>query len=114
MTAVSGALPAPPPDLVRTAHDDGRGLRRLRRGTLIFIVVFALIVGLPALALSGHIRTEWSLAFGVATMVDATVTGSSPSDQPSRSCSLTSIHVVWTAPVGDHFGQLTVCDDQAD
>jgi hypothetical protein len=113
VTPVSGALPAPPPDLVRGADDDGRGLRVLRRMTLIFIVVFALIFGLPALALFGHIRTEWSLAFGIATTVEATVTGSSPSDQPSRSCGLTNIDVVWTAPVGGHSGQFTVCDDQA-
>jgi hypothetical protein len=99
--------------VVQNAQDNGRSLRRLRRATLIFVVVMILIVGLPSLALSGHINTEWSLAFGQATMVNATVTGSSPSDQPSRTCSLTDIHVVWTAPAGDHFGQFTVCDDQA-
>jgi len=81
--------------------------------TLVFIVVIALLIGLPALALSGHIRTEWSLAFGAATTVNATVTGSSPSLQPSRTCSLTNIDMVWTAPVGTHSGSFTVCDDQA-
>jgi hypothetical protein len=75
--------------------------------------VIALLVGLPALALSGHIRTEWSLAFGAATMVDATVTGSAPSGQPSRSCALTNIDVVWIASAGVHSGQFTVCDNQA-
>src|ERR1700761_4222990 len=113
VSPVSGALPAPPPDLVRTADDDRRGLRGLRRGTLIFIALFALLFGLPAFLLFGHIRTEWSLAFGIATKVEATVTGSSASAQPSRSCALTNIHVVWTAPVGDRFGQFTVCDNQA-
>jgi hypothetical protein len=110
---VPGSALAPSPEVARTAHDDGRGLRAPRRVTLIFIVVIALVIGLPSLALSGHIRTEWSLAFGAATTVDATVTGSSPSDQPSRSCSLINIDVVWTAPVGTHSGQFTVCDDQA-
>jgi hypothetical protein len=110
---VSGSALAPPPEVAGTAHDDGRGLRAPRRVTLIFIVVIALLIGLPALALSGHIRTEWSLAFGAATTVNATVTGSSPSLQPSRTCSLTNIDVVWTAPVGTHSGSFTVCDDQA-
>lgn len=111
--AAVSAVPPAPPEVVRTAQDNGRSLRRLRRATLIFVVVMVLIVGLPSLALSGHINTEWSLAFGQATTVNATVTGSSPSDQPSRTCSLTNIDVIWTAPVGDHFGQFTVCDDQA-
>ncbi len=113
MIPVSGSPLAPPPDVARTAHDDGRGLRAPQRMTLIFVVVIALLIGLPALALSGHIRTEWSLAFGAATTVDATVTGSSPSLQPSRTCSLTNIDVVWTAPVGTHSGSFTVCDDEA-
>ncbi|HEX4253851.1 MAG TPA: hypothetical protein VH089_02115 [Streptosporangiaceae bacterium] len=104
---------APPPEVARTAHDDGRGLRAPRRVTLTVVVVIALLIGLPALALSGHIRTEWSLAFGATTMVDATVTGSAPSDQVSRGCSLVNIDVVWTAPVGTHSGQFTVCEDQA-
>jgi len=110
---VPRALPAPPPDLLRTADDDRRGLRGLRGMSLIFIALFALLFGLPAFLLFGHIRTEWSLAFGFATKVEATVTGSSASAQPSRSCALTNIHVVWTAPVGDHFGSFTVCDNQA-
>ena len=99
--------------MVRTADDDGRGLRAPRRLMLTVAVVIALLIGLPALALSGHIRTEWSLAFGTATMVDATVTGSSPSGQPSRSCALTNIDVVWTASGRAHSGQFTVCDSQA-
>ena len=113
MAPVPRALPAPPPDLLRTADDDRRGLRGLRGMSLIFIALFALLFGLPAFLLFGHIRTEWSLAFGFATKVEATVTGSSASAQPSRSCALTNIHVVWTAPVGDHFGSFTVCDNQA-
>jgi hypothetical protein len=113
VTPAPGPLPPPPPEVARTAHDDGRGLRAPRRLTLIFIVVLALLIGLPALALSGHINTEWSLAFGKATTVDAIVTGSSPSLQPSRTCSLTNIDVIWTAPVGTHSGSFTVCDDQA-
>ena len=99
--------------MIHAAKDDGRGLRRLRRRTVIFLVVIVLAVGLPSLALSGHIGTEWALAFGHTTTVDATVTGSAPSDQPSRTCSLTDIEVIWTAPVGDHAGQFTVCADDA-
>jgi hypothetical protein len=111
--AAVSAVPPAPPDVVQTAQDNGRSLRRLRRATLTFVVVMVLIVGLPSLALSGHINTEWALAFGQTTTVSATVTGSSPADEPSRSCSLTTLHVVWTASAGDHFGQFTVCDDQA-
>jgi hypothetical protein len=111
--AAASAVPPAPPEVVRTAQDNGRSLRRLRRATLTFVVVMFLLVGLPSLALSGHINTEWSLAFGQTTTVNATVTGSSPSDQPSRTCSLTNIDVIWTAPVGDHYGQFTVCDDDA-
>lgn len=113
MAFARGALPVPPSDLIHAAKDDGRGLRRLRRRTVIFLVILVLAVGLPSLALSGHIGTEWALAFGDTTVVNATVTGSAPSDQPSRSCSLTDIDVIWTAPVGDHVGQFTVCTDEA-
>jgi hypothetical protein len=111
-TPISGRLPAPPPDVVRTAQDDRRGLHRLQRRILTFVVVILVVVGLPSIALSGHIGAEWALAFGDATAVNATVTGSSPSGEPSRTCSLTTIYVVWTAPVGDHIGQFTVCDDE--
>jgi hypothetical protein len=114
VTPVSGLPPAPPPDVVQTAQDDRRGLHRLQRRILTFVVVILLVVGLPPLALSGHISAEWSLAFGNATAVNATVTGTSPSAEPSRTCSLTNIYVVWTAPVGDHIGQFTVCDDELD
>jgi hypothetical protein len=111
-TPISGRPPAPPPDVVRTAQDDRRGLHRLQRRILTFVVVILVIVGLPSIALSGHIGAEWALAFGDATAVNATVTGSSPSAEPSRTCSLTNVYVVWTAPVGDHIGQFTVCDDE--
>jgi hypothetical protein len=113
-TPVSGRPPAPPPDVVRTAQDDRRGLHRLQRRILTFVVVILVVVGLPSIALSGHIGAEWALAFGDATAVTATVTGSSPSGEPSRTCSLTNIDVVWAAPVGDHIGQFTVCDDEVD
>jgi len=113
VTFSHGSAAAPPPDLIQAAQDDGRGLRRLRRRTVIFLAVLLFAVGLPSLALSGHIGTEWALAFGDTTSVTATVTGSAPSDQLSRTCSLTDIDVIWTAPVGDHTGQFTVCDDQA-
>lgn len=113
MAPVSGAPPAPPPDVVRTAQDDRRGLHRLQRRILTFVVVMVLIVGVPSLALSGTIGAEWALAFGDATAVNATVVGSSPSAEPNRTCSLTNIDVVWTAPVGDHIGQFSVCDDEA-
>jgi hypothetical protein len=113
VTPAPGPSLTPPPDVARTAHDDGQGLRAPRRVTLTVVVVIALLVAGPAVALSGHLRTEWSLAFGATTTVEATVTGSSPSLQPSRTCSLTNIDVVWTAPVGTHAGSFTVCDGQA-
>jgi hypothetical protein len=108
-----GALPLPPADVIQNARDDGRGLRRMRRRILIFVVIIVLAVGLPSVALSGHIGTEWALAFGDTTTVNATVTGTAPSDQLSRTCSLTDIDVIWTAPVGGHAGQFTVCDNDA-
>jgi hypothetical protein len=46
--------------VVRTAQDDRRGLHRLQRRILTFVVVILVVVGLPSIALSGHIGAEWA------------------------------------------------------
>jgi hypothetical protein len=54
-----------------------------------------------------------ALAFGHTTGVTATVTGSAPSAEISRTCDKTTINVVWADPTGFHYGSFTVCSDDA-
>jgi hypothetical protein len=109
-----GALAAPPGEAGQAAADARRNLRRIRNRILRFAVLVVLILGVPSVLESGHISAEWALAFGHATGVTATVTGSAPSAEVSRACGKTTINVVWADPAGFHHGSFTVCSDDAD
>lgn len=60
--------------------------------------------------LHSSVRAEWGLALGSAHRVEATVTGSQPSDQPSRTCTQIQIDVVWS---GHGTGNFSVCQQSA-
>jgi hypothetical protein len=86
----------------------------MRRRLYALVALLAVPVGLPVLLLFGHIQAEWALAFGRASIVSATVAGSRPSLQYSRTCSsMTRIDVTWPAPDGTNPGHFTVCDPEA-
>jgi hypothetical protein len=75
--------------------------------------LLVLIVAVPVAALLGHVRAEWALAFSDARFVRAAVTGTSPSADSSRTCTMTQVDVAWPAAVGGHTGHFSVCDDEA-
>jgi len=89
---------------------DGSPLGRERRNSALFAVFLVVIVTLTLMALHNSVRAEWSLALSDARRVDATVAGSQPSDQFSRTCTLTQVNVVWS---GQGAGSFTVCDQDA-
>jgi hypothetical protein len=100
----------PDPDVAAAVQNDGSPLRRERRNSALLAIFLVVVAGLTLLGLHNSVRAEWGLALGIARRVDATVSGSQPSDQFSRSCTLTQINVTWTGP---GTGNFTVCDEDA-
>jgi Protein of unknown function (DUF3592) len=97
-----------------TALKDGGGLRRMRRKALWALALVLLVVGAPALLMAGHVRAEWSLAFGHTREVTATVTGTAPQFMLSRTCSdSVEVRLDWS-DVPPRSGQFTTCRDVAD
>jgi hypothetical protein len=101
---------APDPAVAGAVRYDGSPLLRERRNSALLAIFLILVVAVTLLALRDSVRAEWSLALGNARRVEATVTGSQPSNQVNRTCTLTQINVRW--PRGGA-GNFTVCDEDA-